>query len=146
MFSFPATDVKTFGVSSCFNFSDCPKLPTFDVYAYVGDGSVTTADYGLGTFIRQIVTPDFGEIITIDTTAFLNGLLVANEDFLGLVLRVAPGAEGGLATGLLSVAQGGSGIVVEEGGPIPEPATLALAGAALLGAAAARRRHPTIPA
>lgn len=142
-FTFPATNVMDYGVSSCFNFaSGCPKLPKFDVYGFVGDGSATTADYDPAgaTFIQQIVTPNFGSTVTLDPTAFLNTLLATNEHFLGLLLRPASNEQGGLATGPLSIGQGGSAIVVQPA-PIPEPATLLLLGLGLAGLGFSRRKQ-----
>jgi len=112
--------------SECASLSPCPDLTRVNIFGYAGTGSITLADYNAGSLLGSVTRiPERGGTISLDVTNFISGLLSANSDFGGVVLR--PGSLGALEFTDAQIAA------------TPEPGSLTLL--TLAGFAAAARKR-----
>lgn len=104
------------------------------VDGYVGNGIAELSDFqaGYGNLLYSVLTPNpqVGDILSFDVTAFVTGLVNANDQYAGLTLRAE--SFGGL---MFEEGAGYPELTIET---IPEPGTLALL--SLAGLALVRRR------
>jgi hypothetical protein len=119
-----------------------------DGFTFIGDASVTGLGTGAGTFSIAAGLYSTYDQIAIGFKSGVNldidyAIFLFDPGTLGGTWTVTPPQGGGLSHAIMwGIGDGnGGGGGNGNGGGMPEPGTLALAGIALLGAAAARRRQ-----
>jgi hypothetical protein len=125
-----------------------PVIPNFaDVHGYAGDGAITVADMTVSNLLTTFAVNGAGQVdISLDP-GFIQGLLTADEDFAGFMLRQAT-----VPSGVLSFWSSDSGFeeffptLALEYDVVPEPSTLLLFGTALTLLARRVRRYRRVVA
>lgn len=72
------------------NIDTAPPDGLIDVYTYVGDGVITTADFSAGAFFKSVVhngTEPPATFLSIDVTAAVQNALDGGQTYLGFSLR-----------------------------------------------------------
>jgi hypothetical protein len=121
---------------------------TIDVYGYTGNGQVTGSDLGAGTFLTSAIwdrQASDADVLTIDVTAFFNGLLSGGAGFAGLSLRAPDFTSSFVSAPIFLAFDGGGGDrpPTLELAPVPIPGGLALFGPALAALAVVRSYRGT---
>lgn len=120
---------------------------TLGLYSYAGDGLISGSDYGAGTLI-DLYDYNGESNVQIDVSAPLQSLINNSENFMGFNLRMETlPALGTTAPNMLAfnsleypLEQPRPAFLNVESSAVPEPASLFLIGAGLIGLVSGRRK------